>query len=269
MPMERSTAKIAIILPVILVLAAFSLSLNSLSSPITLSAFPQVPKEGMPVALSFSLKNYYLSEKEYNYEFYANGKRVLEGSTALNPLSSKEYLYMYRNPLKLGERVSFLVRVSAPAEVYEDAACKKLRIKIACVQPSAKVYEEVLSIPPYPPQVWSSFVSFATFSTSMAGLSSSMGSSVGVSSSLASSSGVALTSMAYYEESFGVNKAFNVGVIFSIVLIMILIHMELTEPFMRAVNFLARIRTRFNKLSGILFIIFMAMVLTEIVMIIM
>lgn len=242
MPLERSTAKIAIISPVILVLAILSISLNSLSSPVALSAFPEVPREGEPIILSFSLKNLDLKETTYAYEFYANGKKILEGSAVLRPLSSKQYSYAYRNPLKLGEQVTFLLKAAAPSNTYE----------------------ETLSMPAYPPQVWSSFVSFATFSTSMAGMSSSMG----LSSSMGSSMGMSLTSMAYYQNSFGTNKAFNVGVIFSVVLIMILIHVELTEPFMKARNLLGRLRARFNKLSAILFIIFVAMVFTQIIMII-
>jgi hypothetical protein len=222
---DKNLAKIAIALPVILILALFSLSLHSLSSPVVLGIFPQVPKEGMPVTLSFSLTNYHLFEKDYNYEFYANGRRVLEGSTTVGPLSSREYRYVYKNPLKLGERVNFVVTVSTQNEVYEQS----------------------LSIPAYPPQVWSSFVSFATFSTSM---------------------GTFLTSMPYYQDSFGLNQAFNVGVIFSVILIMILIQVELTEPFTKTMNMLGRLRSRFNRLSAVLFMIFIAMIFTQIVLII-
>lgn len=246
MPMERNTARIAIILPAILVLTILSLSLSSMSSPITLSAFPEVPREGEPIILSFSLRNFNLHDARYSYEFYANGKKVLEGRASLGPLSSKQYSYAYRNQLRLGEQITFLLKAATPVETYEEA----------------------LSMPAYPPQVWSSFVSFATFSTSMAGLSSSMGSSMGLSSSMGSSMGMSLTSMAYYQDSFGTSRAFNVGVIFSAVLIMILIHVELTEPFMKARNLLGRLRARFNKLSAILFIIFAAMVFTQIIMII-
>jgi hypothetical protein len=73
--------------------------------------------------------------------------------------------------------------------------------------------------------------------------------------------------MAYYQGSFGVRNAINVGVIFSIVLIALLIHVEVTEPYGRMLNMLGRLRRRFNKLSAVLFIIFMSMVFTQIALI--
>jgi hypothetical protein len=74
--------------------------------------------------------------------------------------------------------------------------------------------------------------------------------------------------MAYYSNSYGFDEAVNVGVVFSIVLLFILIQVELTEPFTKALNLLGRLKPRFSRLSMALFIIFMAMVFTEIIMII-
>lgn len=258
----RSALKLGMILPVLVVLAIFSSSLQGLSSPVILKAFPSVPKEGEPLIVAFTLKNFDNAEKTYNYELYANGDKVIEGKTKLAELSSKNYQYSYRNPLKLGEQISFHLRVFSPAEVRESSPCSAVRIKSSCLTGENKVYENSISIPAYPPQVWSSFVSFATFSTAI--------SSTAISSSMSSmsTSTISMASMAYYQAHYGTKKAVNVGVIFSIVLLFILIQVELTEPFTRALNLLGRLKPRFNRLSMVLFIIFMTMVFTEIVLII-
>ncbi len=109
-------------------------------------------------------------------------------------------------------------------------------------------YEKVLSSPPYPPQVWSSFVSFATFSTSV--MSS-------------------MSTMTYYQSTFGTEMVLNVGIIVSIVLIILLIFLELSQPAVegKAVARLGRLRIRFSTVTWILFIIFMGMIYTKVVMI--
>ncbi|MFC2017620.1 hypothetical protein ACFLUD_04335 [Chloroflexota bacterium] len=109
-------------------------------------------------------------------------------------------------------------------------------------------YEKVVSLPSYPPQIWSSFVSFASFSTSV--MSS-------------------MSSMAYYQSAFGSDIGLNIGVIASTVLIALLIFLELTQPLIqeKTVAALGRLRLRFNTVTWILFIIFMGIVYTKVVMI--
>jgi hypothetical protein len=109
-------------------------------------------------------------------------------------------------------------------------------------------YERVISSPPYPPQVWSSFVSFASFSTSV--MSS-------------------MSTMTYYRSTFGTDTGLNVGIIASIVLLTLLIFLELTQPLLRqkTVAVLTRLRLRFSTVTWILFIIFMGIVYTKVVMI--
>lgn len=247
------------LLPVLIVLAIFSISLQDQSSPVIIKAFPSVPKEGEPIVIAFTLKNFEPVDKAYKYELYANGDKVIQGETKLVKHSSKNYQYTYRNPLKLGEQVSFNLRVFSPADVEEASPCRGVRIRGSCLKSETKVYENAISIPAYPPQVWSSFVSFATFSTAI--------SSTAISSSMSTST-ISMASMAYYSNSYGFDEAVNVGVVFSIVLLFILIQVELTEPFTKALNLLGRLKPRFNRLSMALFIIFMAMVFTEIIMVI-
>ena len=109
-------------------------------------------------------------------------------------------------------------------------------------------YEEVISSPPYPPQTWSSFVSFASFSTSV--MSS-------------------MSTMTYYQSTFGSDMGLNVGIITAIVLIALLIFLELTQPVVegKTIAVLGRMRIRFSTVTWILFIIFMGMVYTKMVMI--
>ena len=121
------------------------------------------------------------------------------------------------------------------------------------VTSNGKTYEEVVTAPPYHPYVWSSFVSFAAFSTTMTTTTTTM----------------SITSLAYYDTSFGVKKVINVGAIFAIVLVAVLLHVEVTEPFHNnMLNILGRIRRRFSKLSAILFIIFITMIFSNVIMII-
>jgi hypothetical protein len=109
-------------------------------------------------------------------------------------------------------------------------------------------HKKAVSSPPYPPQVWSSFVSFASFSTSV--MSS-------------------MSTMTYYQSTFGNDMGFNVGIIASIVLIVLLIFLELSQPIARGrtIAVLDRLRVRFSTVTWILFIIFMGIVYTKVVMI--
>ena len=108
-------------------------------------------------------------------------------------------------------------------------------------------YEKVVSIPSYPPQIWSSFVSFASFSTSV--MSS-------------------MSTMTYYRVTFGTDMGLNVGIIAAIVVITLLIFMELTQTVVegKVIARLGRLRLRFSTVTWILFIIFMGMVYTKVVM---
>ncbi|MBN2109655.1 MAG: hypothetical protein JW705_01010 [Methanosarcinaceae archaeon] len=219
-------AKIMVILFAILLMTSLLVGLYDAASPVSVSVFPEVPVEGEPVLVTFNLKNPAMHASSADYELYMNGNLILQGATELSPLASKKYQYTYENPLEMGEQVTFLVRSTVDGTYYED----------------------YISLPAYPPQVWSSFVSFATFSTSVMSY---------------------MTTMAYYDQSFGDNAVLNVGVIFSVVLIGLLIYLELTEPqlYDKSFRVLGNLRIRFGRLSGVLFVIFVGMVFTQIALI--
>lgn len=228
---EKSERRLKIrIIPLIFtifILVSIALSLQALSHPVTLSVIPEVPREGEPLMVTYKINNPALQESTVQYQLFANGKLIEYGETKLVPLSTEQHRYTYKNPLKLGEQVTFLVKTTSDTDKGK--------------------YEKALSLPAYPPQIWSSFVSFASFSTSV--MSS-------------------MSSMAYYEGAFDSNQGLNVGMIFSIVLIILLIYLELSEPLIKkTMTIIGYLRIEFSRLSTVLFILFISMVFTKVVMI--
>ncbi len=218
--------KLIIIWVAILLIGSFWLTMRTSSEPVSLIAVPEVPREGEPIIAIFKLNNPTSQPISTRYQFYANGELMKEGATTIPSGSSKLYKYAYKNPAELGEQVSFMVKT----------------------QSEQGNYERVFSSPPYPPQVWSSFVSFASFSTSV--MSS-------------------MSTMTYYQSTFGSDMGLNVGLIAAAVLVALLIFLELTKPSLqqKTVATLGRLRLRFNIVTWILFIIFIGMVYTKVVMI--
>ena len=228
---------------VIFVLASFAYGSSSVNNPISMHVVPEVPREGAPIMVTYTLYNPEAQTSDTNYQFYLNGEQVMSGSTVLDAGASKQFQYVYLNPLKLGEQVTFLVKS----------------------QSDSGNYDKMISLPAAPPQVWSSFVSFATFSTSIMSSTSIMGST---SSSMGSTS--LISSMGFYQDTFGTDKAMNVGLVFSIVLIILLVYLELTEPklFDRTYTILDNIRIRFSRLSTVLFVIFLGIVFAQVALIV-
>ena len=192
-------------------------------------------RKGDPVVVTFFINNPSDKVADTDYTLYANGNALMSGRTELSPNSGRQFQYVYSNPLELGEQVTFSAITESGDEVNQDS----------------------VSFPSVPPEVWSSFVSFASFSTSVMSSSSAM-------------SSMSVSSMAYYDNSFGTNKALNAGLIFSIVLIILLIYMELSEPLLaqKEMRIIGNLRIRFSRLSSILFIIFVGMVFTQVAFII-
>lgn len=226
--MDRQGTKLKLIIVwlAILLVGSFLATMRTSSELVTLAVVPEVPREGEPVIATFKLNNPSPEEVTTSYQFYANGELKQEGTAVIAPGSSKLYQYAYRNPLALGEQVNFLVRAGSDSESYE----------------------KVVSLPSYPPQIWSSFVSFASFSTSMMGF---------------------MSSMSYYNTTFGSDMGFNIGLLATIVLIGLLIFQEVTQPLLGGKTFtvLGRLRLRFSTLTWILFFIFIGILYTKLVMI--
>ena len=200
--------KIIIIWLAILLMGSFWLTLRAGSDPVSLAVVPVVPREGEPIIVTFKLNNPTPQLISTEYQFYANGELMNMGTAVIVSGSAKLYQYAYRNPLELGEQVSFVVKVMS----------------------SQGSYEKAVSLPSYPPQIWSSFVSFASFSTSVMSF---------------------MSSMTYYQGSFGSGVGFNVGLLCSVVLIGLLIFLELAQASLRekAIALLGRARLRFTTVT--------------------
>lgn len=220
---------------IILILASFAASLQTKFDNVGIQVTPEVLRKGDPVMVTFFINNPSDKVAGTDYTLFANGNALMSGRTELSPNSGRQFQYVYSNPLKLGEQVTFSAITQSGDEVNQDS----------------------VSVPSVPPEVWSSFVSFASFSTSVMSSSSAI-------------SSMSMSSMAYYDNSFGTNKALNAGLIFSIVLIILLIYMELSEPLLaqKEMRIIGNLRIRFSRLSSILFIIFVGMVFTQVAFII-
>ncbi len=218
--------KVRIVWLAILLLGSFWLTVRGSSDPVSIAVIPQVPREGESIIAIFKLNNPSSDALVTRYQFYANGELLKEGITTIAPSSGKTYKYAYKNPFPLGERLSFLVKT----------------------QSTQGNYEKFLSSPPFPPQVASSFVSFASFSTSVMSF---------------------MSTMTYYQSTMGTDIGLNVGLLYTIVLIALLIFSEMTQPLLqgKTITILKRLRLRFNTITWVLFIIFMGIVYTKMVLI--
>jgi hypothetical protein len=219
--------KLAILWLGILLMGSFWLSTGGASNPIVMAVLPQAPREGEPVIATFKLSNPTAEELVTSYRFYADGEIVREGTATLAPRSSKVYQYAYENSLPLGSQLNFVVETESELGSFS----------------------KYISTPPYPPQVWSSFVSFASFSTTIMG---------------------SMATMSYYQGSFGNDTGWNIGFIASAVLVALLIFLELPISPVRgsAVAALGRLKVRLSTVTWILLIIFVGMVYTKIALII-
>lgn len=220
--------KIAITWLCIFLLVGFFIATRSAADPVTMSITPSVPKEGEPVVATFTISNPTDEPLTTIYQLYVNGELAENGSATVAPRDSSKYQYAHANPLKRGEQVNFVLKTSS----------------------SIGSFDKIVSLPGYPSQSMSSFVSFAAFSTSV--MSS-------------------MISMEYFTNTFDTASGFNIGIIICAVLIALFIFLELTPAVAttyRQITLLRSYRAGFRIVSTILFIIFVGMVFTKVVMII-
>lgn len=228
---KKLNSNIIIACILVVFLAGITVSLQAKFEPVSITVLPQVPREGQPLLITFNLNNPSDKENRMSYEFYANGVQLMQGKALLEGGSTKQYTYVYPESPKLGERITFLAKTESEQGSYE----------------------KILSMPAYSPQIWTSFVSFASFSTSL--MSSTMSASI--------------TSMEFYSSYLGDTNKPNVGLVFSIVLIIMLIYLEITQPLMeKSLTIIGGLRIRFSRLSAILLIVFLGMVFTKVAMMI-
>ncbi len=212
---------------VVLLLGLLWFSIRESASSVSLSVIPEVPRQGEPIIATFKISNPSAHELSAAFQFYADSDLVDEGTVVLPAGASRTFRYAYGNTLETGERLSFTGRV----------------------QSSLGSTEKFVSIPPYPPQIWSSFMSFASFSSTMMGT---------------------IASMTYYQNVFGVDIGLNIGMIAAVVLMVMVLFLELSRPIVEGGGSLAlgQLRVRYSTITWILFIIFAFMVLTKMAMVV-
>lgn len=217
--------RLAILWLVIIPVLAFWLSSSHEVSPLELKVLPEAPREDEPVVVSIQLSNLYGEDLRARYGLYSNGKTLFEGSTLLAPGESQQYRYIAEGAPGLGRQTTFVARASFGADEIEKR----------------------ISLPPYPPQVWSSFVSFASFSTSMM---SSMSTAI------------------YYKDYFGAGIGANLGFVLVLSLLVFSFFQEFTFPFIREgrKHLLARMHLRLHEMVVLLAIVFMGIVYTILVL---
>ncbi len=224
---SRYKFKVLILWVAIFLAGVFLMGIYYSSLPITLTVLPEAPKEGDPVIALFSLNNPLPSEQKVRYSFYCNGTKVQSGYVTLAALSGTKYQYTSKNNLNVGEQQNYTVRMNTSFGNFEKNA----------------------SVPAYPPQIFCSFTSFASFSTSVMSF---------------------MTSAPYYDTTFAANEGLNVGLFCSLVLIALLIFLELSEPLIAVDGTrvsLFKLRVRFSTITWILLTIFLGIVFTKVTMI--
>jgi len=217
--------KIIIVWLAIIIMGSFWLTTMPGSELVDMAVVPGVPEEDKQIITTFKLNNPTPEATVVDYTFYANEELMLSGASTIAPHSSKKYYYVYKNPRKREqEQVNFVVRAET----------------------EGRLCEKIVSHSSHTPLMISSFVPFASISTSSVGI---------------------MASSTYYKSSFVSGEGMNAGIVISMFLIMLLIFFELSEPLMdeRIHVVLGGLRVRFSTLTSILFIIFMSIVYTKIV----
>ena len=198
---------------------------------IQLTCLPIVPREGQPILLHLTIRNVGFSDEDYAFSVYVNGRVVAEGKAFIRAQSSKDVSYITPTDIPVGESL----KIYAEAQTLGSLEC----------------YEERVQIPPCPPEIWSSFSSLASFSTSQR---------------------VYITSFSYYK-SFAAEatifSAVNSGVVVTISLLVVLVFLQVSDPSWRRLG--ARtlsMRARYGWLAAALLAIFGCMIFTKVVLII-
>jgi len=200
-------------------------------SIISIDYFPAFPRCGEPVQVAVKLINPSSTPRLMDVKVYVDGLTVAEWLAHIDGGSIKEYRVIGPSRFRVGEAV----------RVYVEA----LDVE------SGDVYSRLAMIPPFPPEVFTSFVSFASFSSTLMGY---------------------MTTLSYYTTtvaSITPSEGVNAGLILTLTLIGLLVFMELTDPaYGRISERITHLRRNFTREAIILLIVFLAMVATKIIFII-
>ncbi|MCS7096333.1 MAG: hypothetical protein RMK50_04665 [Nitrososphaerota archaeon] len=214
-------------------------SLSMQSEVLTVRFFPTVTRENEPLVVTATLNNIRLKPQKYRVTLYVDGEQVATAESLLEPAATQSFTYTRASP-KTGEA---------------------LRIYVEAVNlDTGEKYREYFNIPQSPPELWISFSAFSSFATSMTSTTST----------------TSLATITYYLNTMGIaaqetigQPTINTGIIVSVILILLLVFIELTDPaYGKIGRKLAALRGRYGTLSASLLLIFTGIVLTKVVMII-
>ena len=193
--------------------------------------FPVFPRCGEPVQITVRLINPGPEPRLLDVRVYVDGLIVAEWLANIDGGSAKEYRVV--GPSRFG--VGGSVRVYVEASDVESGA----------------VYSRSAMVPPFPPEVFTSFISFASFSSTLMGY---------------------MTTLSYYTTTVAAvtpAEGVNVGLVLSLTLIGLLVFMELTDPaYGKMGERITHLRRNFTREALILLIVFLAMVATKIIFIV-
>ncbi|MBI4499099.1 MAG: hypothetical protein HY689_14515 [Chloroflexi bacterium] len=120
-------------------------SLDLAAEPLDMTMVPHVPQPGAATTVTSTIENLAGYDHPTTYWFYVDGALLAEGVASLSSVETKRLQYLHRPPAAYGDRASFALRTET----------------------GDREHMHVLATVPYPPEVWSSFVSFASFSTTV------------------------------------------------------------------------------------------------------
>ena len=242
------------IAPLFVALFLSLLFLNSwiqVDQTLNLTYFPSVTREGEPFVVRAQVRNEAGEPRRIRVTLFVDGSEAMVSESLLEPFTTQSSTLTLPAP-ELGTAMRF----------YAEAVDLE----------TGERFSEALMVPQSPPEAWMSFASFSSLTTML--LSSSSSSSLMSSSSSSSSSMSSSFTISYYQSTIGLARApakwrINVGLAVSIILLVLLIFIELTNPrFGTLGRRLSGLRARYSLLTVNLLLIFAGLVITRIVMII-
>ncbi|MCX8162388.1 MAG: hypothetical protein N3E44_05295 [Candidatus Bathyarchaeota archaeon] len=195
--------------------------------PIGISYYPAFPRYDEPVQVTVRLSNIYPEARVFVSGIYLDGCMVAEWVVEVDGGSVREYRIL--TPGNLG--------VGGSLKIYVEAFDPRF----------SERYSASVMIPPFPPEAFSSFVSFAGFSSTLIGY---------------------MATLSYYTNTMMPVDGVDVGLTLSLTLIGLLVFLELTDPvYGRICERIDYLRRNFVKEAIVLLAVFLAMVATKIIFI--
>ena len=220
---------VAIATAALLLTVLLAVSAGVTGNVLTIDYLPAFPIHGEPVVAIITLRDVHPEPHRFELSVYTDGVKTMDSVIEVSQGSPKEY--------KIVANVGDLIGTSW--RIYANASDLDAGVR----------YERSAMIPPYPPEIFSSFVSFASFSSTMMGY---------------------MTTLTYYMQTVTpADSSSNIGLAIALSLIALLVFIELSDPAYGGVgDKLLELRRRYGGEAAALFVIFALIVFTKVVFII-